>query len=150
MTINQFINNNGIQPADAIVMRKKFFGMVDHYVIYLGIYNGRHRFVANYTKGVRDITPRELDDFLNVLQPTKIDRFPGHDVHRSNAVERALSRVGEKQYNYLSNNCEHFKNWVHKGQHRSQQVESASKAAVAGLGVVAVGLLFSALFSNNK
>lgn len=149
MNINQFITHYAIRPADAIVMRKKLFGMVDHYVIYVGIHDNRHRFVANYTKGVRDITPKELNDFLSILEPTKIDRFPGAEHERDFAVRKAVSRVGEKAYNYLSNNCEHFKNWVHNGVHKSEQVEGAAKAAVVGLGAVVMVGLFSALFSKD-
>lgn len=149
MNLNQFINHYRIKPADAIVMRKKFLGMVDHYVIYVGIFNNKHRFVANYTKGVRDISDQELNDFLQILEPTKIDRFPGHESQRIYAVRRALSRVGEKAYNYLSNNCEHFKNWVHNGNHKSEQVESAAKAAIVGLGAIAVVGLFSSILTKK-
>ena len=38
-------------------------------------------------------------------------------------VQRALSRVGEKEYNVLSNNCEHFATWCKCGNHRCDQVK---------------------------
>lgn len=149
MNLNQFISHYSIRPADAIVMRKKFMGMVDHYVIYVGVFDNKHRFVANYTKGVRDITDQELNEFLQILEPTKIDRFPFHDSQRPEAVKRAISRVGERAYNYLSNNCEHFKNWVHHGKHKSEQVEGATQAVITGLGAIAVFGLISTIFSKK-
>ena len=56
MTLNQFIVSNNIKPADSIVMKKKLFGMLNHYVIYLGISDYKHVFIANYTKGVKIIS----------------------------------------------------------------------------------------------
>ncbi|HEY9642511.1 MAG TPA: lecithin retinol acyltransferase family protein [Coleofasciculaceae cyanobacterium] len=37
-------------------------------------------------------------------------------------VERAESRLGERQYNLLTNNCEHFANWCKTGRNTSQQL----------------------------
>ncbi len=145
MTINEFTQINNLRPADAILMRKKFFGMLDHYVIYLGVINGRHTFVANYTKGVKIIPDHELTQFLKVLEPKSIDRFPGAEWQRPAAVQRAISRIGENKYTYLDNNCEHFKNWVHYGENKSKQAENfrAGVGAAAVLGAIA--LLFSAI-----
>ena len=155
MTINQFINQNHLRPADAVIMKKKFFGMLDHYVIYLGIYRNnqtfinQHIFVANYTKGVRVISEEELSQFLQYLIPTDIDRFKGGEYERPNAVQRAWSRINEKAYNYLENNCEHFKNWVHNGEHRSEQAEKFVQGSLAVAGITALGLLVSAITSES-
>ena len=149
MTINQFIRRYAIQPADAVIMKKKLFGMVDHYVIYLGVYNHQHTFVANYIKGVKVIANHELNQFLQYLAPTNIDRFPGPEYDRQNAVKRAISRINEKAYDYLANNCEHFKNWVHKGEHRSEQVENFKKGATAILVTIAVVGLLAAIFNDG-
>jgi hypothetical protein len=37
-------------------------------------------------------------------------------------VQRAESRLGERQYNLLTNNCEHFANWCKTGRNESQQL----------------------------
>jgi Lecithin retinol acyltransferase/PspA/IM30 family len=37
-------------------------------------------------------------------------------------IERAESRLGERQYNLLTNNCEHFANWCKTGRNTSQQL----------------------------
>jgi hypothetical protein len=140
MTIQQFIAVNNIRPADAIIMNKKFFGMLDHYVIYMGIHRNQHRFIANYTDGVKVIPNHEFNQFLRVLQPSSVDRFPGPDHLRRNAVQRALSRVGEKAYDLFANNCEHFKNWVHHGIENSLQVENfGTSMTIGGLTLAAIG-----------
>lgn len=38
-------------------------------------------------------------------------------------VERAESRLGEKKYNFLFNNCEHFASWCKTGVSESQQIK---------------------------
>jgi len=40
-------------------------------------------------------------------------------------IRRARSRLGEKKYRLLSNNCEHFVEWCLHDKHRSFQVEVA-------------------------
>lgn len=169
MTIDQFIQTYNIREADAIIMQKKLFGMVDHYVIYLGVHDNQHTFVANYTKGIQVISNSELQKFLQMLVPKNIDRYPGPESERYLAVQRAISRIGEKAYNYVSNNCEHFKNWVHRGRPSSEQVDNAAdalmvagaglaiggaaakseKAALWGIGIGALGLLIKAIENNE-
>lgn len=38
-------------------------------------------------------------------------------------IHRALSRLGERHYNLLFNNCEHFATWCKTGRSESQQVK---------------------------
>lgn len=38
-------------------------------------------------------------------------------------VERAASRLGERKYNLLFNNCEHFATWSKTGKSESQQIQ---------------------------
>ena len=149
MTINQFIRTNSIRPADAIVMQKKFFGMVDHYAIYIGYYNGEPQFVANYTKGVQVIDREKMSNFLQVLVPVKIDRFKGSEYQRKIAVKRALSQRGKKAYSYIHNNCEHFKNWVQTGKPRSEQIEKVTNGLAVGATVFAGIMLIGALFGGD-
>lgn len=156
MTLIQFIQVNNLQQADAIVLRKKLLGMVDHFAIFLGYRGNQPVFVANYRDGVKEVSLGEMMQLLKTLEPTTIDRFPGPEHERKSAVRRAISRIGEKAYSYFANNCEHFKNWVHYGENRSQQVNATGNialgfgagmaiAAIAGkntkVGAIAVGLL---------
>jgi hypothetical protein len=38
-------------------------------------------------------------------------------------VERARSRLGERSYRLLTNNCEHFCGWALRDENRSSQVD---------------------------
>jgi 5'-3' exonuclease len=49
-------------------------------------------------------------------------------------VQRAESRLGEKQYNILTNNCEHFVAWCKTGQNNSEQIRDFT--ALLGSGFV--------------
>ena len=149
MILKQFIKTYNLKPADSIVLQKKFFGMVDHYAIYIGNHNGEPQFIANYTKGVQLIDRNEMNKFLQLLIPVKIDRFSGNEMQRRNAVQRAISQLGKKAYSYLSNNCEHFKNWVHYGVPKSEQVEQFSKGLAVGATIFAGAVLLSAIFGND-
>lgn len=141
MNIDLYISQQNIMPADAIILTKKFFGMLDHYVIYLGKQGREHRFVANYVDGVKVIPNKEINDLLQVYVPTNVEKFPGQNHEREAAIKRALSRIGERAYNLIKNNCEHFKNYVHNGIETSTQVEKAGfVAAVGGLGLLLMGV----------
>ena len=141
MSTEVFVTKFDVKPADAIVLNKKFFGMMDHYVIYLGVQNREHRFVANYVDGVKDIPNEKIDSLLQIYVPSKIEKFPGLSNERPIAVKRAMSRIGERAYDLISNNCEHFKNFVHHGIETSTQVQKAGAAlAVGGIGITLIGI----------
>ncbi|WP_204102569.1 MULTISPECIES: lecithin retinol acyltransferase family protein [Spirulina sp. CCY15215] len=66
------------------------------------------------------------------IERTSLATFArGNPIYRKNyptafipdtVVRRAESRLGEKRYNLLFNNCEHFANWCKTGMSYSQQV----------------------------
>lgn len=45
-------------------------------------------------------------------------------------LERAISRLGERDYGLHTNNCEHFATWCKTGRFRSAQVERVERAVV--------------------
>lgn len=140
MNINLFITQKNLLPADALILRKKFFGMLDHYVIYLGTNRQEHQFIANYADGVRVVPNEQIHSLLQVYVPSNIERFPGRNEERPSAVKRAQSRIGERAYSLVANNCEHFKNWVHTGIETSSQVQKAGAAiTIGGLGLALIG-----------
>ena len=166
MTLDQFIIQNNIKPADAVVVKKNNIGLLDHYLIYLGFY-GEHKFIANYFGGTKVLSYSQLYDFSQNYQPTRIRKFVGNDYQREVAIERALSRKDQSSYHLLLNNCEHYCNYVQTGEQYSQQtaifgtslavsglaVASTSKTKAAkGLGatMVALGLLTLILEGNNR
>lgn len=137
MTIEQFIHAYQIQPADAIVVKKEELGILDHYVIYLGVDSlGEYKFIANYTKGIAFLSADEILNFLRLFVPVRLNRFIGSEYDRNMAVNRALTRLNENAYNLILNNCEHFANWVQKGLPKSDQVETFGQVlAMVGIGI---------------
>jgi hypothetical protein len=133
MNIQHFIKANNIRPADAIVVKKEFFAILNHYVIYLGIdRKGEHKFIANYTDGIKILPVDQILRWLKTFIPVRINRFVGTEEQRELAIQRALSRKDEKAYNLILNNCEHFKNFVQWGKNHSEQVETAGELLLAG------------------
>ncbi len=57
-------------------------------------------------------------------------------------VQRAISKLGEKNYNLFSNNCEHFAHYCKTSYYRSEQANKgiAGVAGVAGESVIGWGI----------
>lgn len=142
--IDAFVRNNGLRAGDAVIVKKEPFRILNHYVIYLGSYYGRHKFVANYTQGVRILEEEDMYKFGEYMTPTRIKRFLGNEVQRNTAVQRALNRVDEQSYNLLLNNCEHYSNYVQTGKPYSGQTK------LFGAGLTAAGLISAANSENEN
>jgi hypothetical protein len=141
MTLTQFISKNNLRPADAVEMVCPNAGFPKHYAVYLGYRDGMPKFFANITDGVQILSNERLAEFVQKYQVTNIERFAGSHQQRLAAVRRAIKRVGEKAYNLVFNNCEHFKNWVLHGKEISKQAFSiGGGAAVAGLSTLLLGI----------
>lgn len=73
--------------------------------------------------------------YNNKIRRTSISKFSGgqkvyvKEYKKCNpaslVVRRAKSRKGEKLYNLIFNNCEHFAYWCKTGKHKSRQIEEA-------------------------
>ncbi|MCS6813104.1 MAG: lecithin retinol acyltransferase family protein [Cyanobacteria bacterium] len=78
--------------------------------------------VIHYRKGTETVTRTSLEEFTDgrpiYVKTYKVSYIP--DV----TVRRAESRLGEQEYNLLTNNCEHFATWCKTGVSRSAQVEN--------------------------
>jgi hypothetical protein len=138
MTLRSFITINQLRPADALVVKKEPFRLLDHYIIYLGEDNGKPIFIANYTQGTRIIPGYELIRFSEQFSPGRIVRFKGNSLQRNAVVQRALSRKDQSSYHLILNNCEHFSSYVQTGSAYSQQTKTL------GTGLVFSGLLTAA------
>lgn len=146
MTVSQFISNNNLQPADALELICPQAGFPKHYVVFTGYQNGAPSFIANISDGVQVLSKEKIGEFVQRYQVVQIERFTGNLLQRRNAIKRAFTRVGEKAYSLVFNNCEHFKNWVLYGEDKSSQVLTiGSVTAMSG-----VGLLILGASQNNK
>jgi hypothetical protein len=96
-------------------------GLFHHHGIDLG--DGT---VAHYLEG-REILRSTCQDFSQGQPLTVIQHSESSPTGVT--VRRAMSRIGEQNYNLLFNNCEHFATWCKTGRHRSGQIESAVERA---------------------
>ena len=128
-----------LKPGDVIVADRFLY---QHYGIYSGNDRVIHYAAENGDFG-SDVRVREtsLEQFAKgwkyrVLKPNdnhcKEKRFSKEDT-----ICRARSRKGEKAYNLLFNNCEHFALWCETGKNKSEQVEKAV-CTIALLGTVII------------
>ncbi len=93
-----------------------------HHGIYLG--NGE---VAHYSGFCTSFKagPVEVTDLEYFASGNDIWIVQEHCRYSSNEiVSRARSRIGERQYSLLSNNCEHFCNWCISGESYSAQINA--------------------------
>ena len=96
-------------------------GLFNHHGIDLG--DGT---VAHYLEG-REILRSSLDDFRQGQPLSVIDHADASP--DGVTLRRAMSRIGEQNYNLLFNNCEHFATWCKTGRHRSGQIDSVLERA---------------------
>lgn len=136
MSISQFIEVNNLQPADAVELVSRETGFPKHYAVYLGYQNGSPNFIANITDGVQVISNSKLEDFTIKYEVVGVERFSGNNLQRKNAIKNAIARIGEKAYNLVFNNCEHFKNWVLYGTSTSKQVDAIGSSMLIGGGAL--------------
>ena len=96
-------------------------GLFNHHGIDLG--DGT---VAHYLEG-REILRSPFADFSQgeVVSVTEHPDASPAGV----TLRRAMSRLGEQNYNLLFNNCEHFATWCKTGRHRSVQVDTVMDRA---------------------
>ena len=108
-------------------------GLFNHHGIDLG--DGT---VAHYLEG-REILRSPLEDFSQG-QPIRVVDHPGASAPGL-TLRRAMSRIGEQNYNLLFNNCEHFATWYKTGRHRSGQIDSVLERARHWIGLMPSALM---------
>ena len=91
-------------------------GLFNHHGIDLG--DGT---VAHYLEG-REILRSPISEFSQGEVVSVMDHTDASPAGVT--LRRAISRLGEQNYNLLFNNCEHFATWCKTGRHRSVQVDS--------------------------
>ena len=102
-----------------------------HHGIYVG--NGE---VVHYLLD-EGVTLSDLEEF-SCGNAVRVRTHPGAPYSGEECARRALSRLGEDQYNLVFNNCEHFATWCATGEQRSPQVERAVCGVAAAAAATAV------------
>jgi hypothetical protein len=108
--------------GDEHLVRREFLGVVPYR--HHGIELPGGRMAENSPPGVRIVS---FDDFAGGRPTTVVSRDPS-PAERDQAVERALSRIGERRYSLGGWNCEHYASWCATGFACSQQVASVVAA----------------------
>jgi hypothetical protein len=104
----------------------------EHHGIYAG--SGMVIHYAGFVKSVHcgPIEEVPLEQFADghsvAVRPCPFPKYSGTET-----VLRARSRLGEKRYRLLTNNCEHFCTWCLVGESRSEQVHACLKHPRAGV-----------------
>ncbi len=103
-----------------------------------GIYIGNGR-VIHYAS--RICYPGGLIEEVSMVQfgrgrAVRVGRQPDGASRGQNVVLRARSRLGERRYDVVRNNCEHFCNWCQFGEHRSSQIDLLPRPILVLLDVV--------------
>lgn len=119
-----------IRPGDVIFVERSF-NLYRHYGVYAG--NGE---VIHYSSRDGDfgddisIHKTSMEQFLDGAGQYFICKFPRHcrirGYHlftKKETVERAYQRLGERQYDLVGNNCEHFALWCRTNISESSQVK---------------------------
>ena len=125
-----------IQGGDILYVHR---GLYKHYGVYAG--DGKVIHFAPLTgKEIKAenaiVHETTLGNFLKggVLQ---IDKKSKAKFSCSEIVERARSQIGNKSYNLVFFNCEHFARWCTSGVCESDQVNAALDVAVEGVVYIA-------------
>ena len=113
-------------------MRREFLGVVPYR--HHGIELPGGRMAENSPPCVRIV---DFGDFARG-RPTTIVSRDMTSTERDRAVERALSRVGERGYSLSGWNCEHFATWCATGIAVSRQVAAVAAAVLTFLKAVIV------------
>lgn len=122
-----------LEPGDHIVASRRLY---KHHGIYVG--RGRVIHYSGELARKADASVRE-DALATFASDAVVEVRPyasaGHG--RDAVVARALSRVGERRYELVFNNCEHFARWCVTGEHASEQVRDVTSTVVGVSGAAA-------------
>lgn len=118
----------------------------DHHAIYIG-----DNKVIHYNNWIVRID--SLSDFLK-NSPFQIMQHINPKYSNEEVKNRALSKLNEKKYNILLNNCEHFANWCIDGKKESRQAKISIQAsifiiAIAGITAIAA-VVYKIFFKKTQ
>lgn len=120
-----------MQIGDILTRPKPPLGLIRHYGVYLGVYDDTEYVIeAVKGEGVKLTTFKEF-----CLGKPRTVRVIPRDDHSSisGILDRAREMIG-KDYNKVSQNCEHVARYIHNGIAESKQVK-----AVGFIGLIYLG-----------
>lgn len=90
-----------------------------------------------------------LSDFSK-NSPSQIIQHINPRYSNEEVKNRALSKLNEKKYNILLNNCEHFANWCIDGKKESRQAKISIQASIAIIVSIAItAVVYKIFFKKN-
>jgi hypothetical protein len=118
------MNSEELLPGTRLIVRRRAYF---HHGIYMG--DGKMIHYAGWSRGTRGLVEEvTLEQFTEGHQ-YRVGRMPADRRAGEDIARCARSRLGERRYHLLRNNCEHFCNWCQLGECRSEQVEALTKPA---------------------
>jgi Lecithin retinol acyltransferase len=103
--------------------------------------------VVEYSKEQRCIRETSFEEFANGRRVSVVRYRASYEPRE--VVARARSRVGEREYHLVGNNCEHFATWCKAGRHQSRQVDATRGVLIASAALAGLALL-GALFGRGR
>lgn len=120
------MNAKELLPGSRMIVRRRAYF---HHGIYSG--NGRVIHYAGWFRSLRGLVEEVTLEQFTQGRRYRVGRTPP-DRHSGEAIVlHARSRLGERRYHLLRNNCEHFCNWCQLGERRSEQVEALMRPALS-------------------
>jgi hypothetical protein len=100
-------------PLGAHIYSIRYMGAYNHHGIYVG--NDEVVQYSGFSKGLCSgpVNKVSLEEFLDGNTEFCIRDYKDTCFTPEEVVERALSRLGENEYNPVKKNCEHFATWAH-------------------------------------
>lgn len=125
------MNAEQLLPGSRLIVRRRAY-------FHCGIYVGKGRVIhyAGWFRSARGLVEEVTLEQFTEGRPYRIGRMPADRHSGEEIVLRARSRLGERHYHLLRNNCEHFCNWCQLGECRSEQVEALMKPALFLVGIL--------------
>ena len=113
------------------------------WVIHWQRFSGQDAFVVQETTLDQFARPFPMDRVQ--LSPQNNDGLALYTL--GERVARAKTRVGQREFDYVWNNCEHFAHWVCTGTSASKQIENT--CLVAGIALCCTALAGAAVFGTH-
>ncbi len=119
----------------------------DHIKVLRGLYS-HHGIYIDHNQVIHYDGDKKSKLFATVRKTTMSDFACGNEVEvvsheychsADEVVDFAESRIGEKKYNLVFNNCEHFARECKTGERKSKQVENVGTYAGMGVAVALIG-----------